>query len=117
MSSRAFAIGEAATEKNKNAYGEAPHPGILEADRKNGFGHMNATPLRQSIDEALARYFDDLDGTEPCDLYNMVLQETEYPLLKRVMEYTGGNQSRASEILGINRSTLRKKLRSHGLID
>lgn len=117
MSSRAFAIGEATTHKNKEILGDTPHPGILETDRKTGFGYMNSTPLRQSIDDALARYFDDLDGTEPCDLYNMVLQETEYPLLKRVMKYTGGNQSRASEILGINRSTLRKKLRSHGLIE
>jgi Fis family transcriptional regulator, factor for inversion stimulation protein len=117
MSSRAFAIGEAATSKKNQAFGEAPHPGILESDRKTGIRHMSFTPLRQSIDDALARYFHDLDGTEPSDLYNMVLQETEYPLLKRVMDYTGGNQSRASDILGINRSTLRKKLRSHGLIN
>ena len=43
--------------------------------------------------------------------------EVEYPLLKSVMHHTRGNQSRAAEILGINRSTLRKKLEKHGLND
>ncbi|MCP1728602.1 DNA-binding protein Fis [Natronospira proteinivora] len=78
---------------------------------------MQGTSLRQAIDQALARYFKDLDGTEPNDLYAMVLQQVEQPLLQRVLDYTGGNQSRAAEILGINRSTLRKKLRQHGLVD
>lgn len=77
---------------------------------------MPPAPLRDSIDQALDRYFADLDGTEPSDLYAMVMQEVEQPLLRRVLDYTGGNQSRAAEILGVNRSTLRKKLRYHGLI-
>jgi Fis family transcriptional regulator, factor for inversion stimulation protein len=64
---------------------------------------------------ALDRYFSDLNGTRPGDLYAMVMQEVEGPLLERVMEFTGWNQSRAAEILGMNRSTLRKKLRGHGL--
>lgn len=72
-------------------------------------------PLRESAEIALRRYFSDLDGTPPTDLYAMVINEVEKPLLRAVLEYTRGNQSRASEILGINRSTLRKKLRAHGL--
>lgn len=72
-------------------------------------------PLRESAEIALRRYFADLDGTPPTDLYEMVINEVEKPLLRAVLEYTRGNQSRASEILGINRSTLRKKLRAHGL--
>ncbi|MDQ2069643.1 DNA-binding transcriptional regulator Fis [Natronospira bacteriovora] len=116
MSSRAIAIGEAATRSSDELV-ENRHPGMLEVERKLGRRSMNATPLKQNIDDALARYFEDLDGTEPSDLYNMVINQVEYPLLRRVLDYTGGNQSRAAEILGINRSTLRKKLRSHGLID
>ena len=50
------------------------------------------------------------------DLYQMVLAEVEAPLLEAVMRYTGDNQSQASEILGLNRGTLRKKLKHYGLL-
>jgi len=72
-------------------------------------------PISACIDTALERYFHDLDGHQPADLYRMVLNEVEQPLLKAVLDYTRGNQSRASEILGINRSTLRKKLEAYDL--
>lgn len=72
-------------------------------------------PLRACAEAALKRYFNDLNGHVPANLYSMVVSEVEEPLLRAVLEYTRGNQSRASEILGINRSTLRKKLRAHGL--
>lgn len=65
---------------------------------------------------ALEEYFADLDGHQPhSGLYDMVMTEVEYPLLKAIMRHTGGNQSRAAEILGINRGTLRKKLEQFGL--
>jgi Fis family transcriptional regulator len=72
-------------------------------------------PISACIDTALERYFQDLDGHQPADLYRMVLNEVEQPLLKAVLDYTRGNQSKASEILGINRSTLRKKLEAYDL--
>lgn len=72
-------------------------------------------PISACIDNALERYFDDLDGHQPADLYRMVLHEVEQPLLKAVLDYTRGNQSKAAEILGINRSTLRKKLETYNL--
>ncbi|MGD8379885.1 MAG: DNA-binding transcriptional regulator Fis [Gammaproteobacteria bacterium] len=72
-------------------------------------------PLSECTEQALDQYFEDLDGHAPGDLYQMVLQQVEKPLFKAVMSYARGNQSRAAEILGINRSTLRKKLRFYGL--
>jgi Fis family transcriptional regulator len=69
--------------------------------------------LRDFAEKTLRRYFSDLDGHDPAGLYEFVLGEIEPPLLKTLMDYTRGNQSRASEILGINRSTLRKKLRQY----
>jgi len=72
-------------------------------------------PISACIDSALERYFHDLDGHQPADLYRMVLHEVEQPLLKAVLDYTRGNQSKAAEILGINRSTLRKKLEAYDL--
>ncbi len=73
-------------------------------------------PLRDLAADALSTYFSQLNGTKPRDLYDMVIGEVELPLLKSVMEYSRGNQSRAATILGINRGTLRKKLKQHNLI-
>jgi len=76
-----------------------------------------ARPLRECVAEAMARYFAELDGHSPGELYRLVLAEVEEPLFRAVMDYTGGNQSRASALLGINRGTLRKKLKLYGLHD
>jgi len=62
-------------------------------------------------------YFKQLEGHVTNDLYQMVLNEVEEPLFRSVLEYTKGNQSKASELLGINRGTLRKKLKMYGLND
>lgn len=76
----------------------------------------NKKPLRKHTEEALDRYFASLNGDRPGDLYDLVLGEVEQPLFKAVMEYTHGNQSQAAGILGINRGTLRKKLKCYSLI-
>jgi Fis family transcriptional regulator len=56
-----------------------------------------------------------LNGHAPADLYNFVIREVEEPLLRVVLKHADGNQSRAAEILGINRATLRRKLREFGI--
>jgi Fis family transcriptional regulator len=73
-------------------------------------------PLAESVEEALERYLEELDGEPACDLYDVVLAEVERPLLHCVMAYVDQNQSRAAALLGINRGTLRKKLKSYGII-
>jgi Fis family transcriptional regulator len=74
----------------------------------------------QSIDEAvtcsLEKYFRDLEGSRPSAIYDMVLSAVERPMLEVVMKQAHGNQLRASEMLGINRNTLRKKLQHYGLL-
>ncbi len=73
-------------------------------------------PLKQHVRDNLDEYFKGLNGcTPPTDLYRMVLEQVEKPLLERVLDYSGGNQSRAAEFLGINRGTLRKKLKHYSL--
>ncbi len=72
--------------------------------------------LRDSVEQALRNYFEHLDGQDVTDVYNMVLAEIEAPLLESVMDYVRGNQTRASEVLGLNRGTLRKKLKQYGLL-
>jgi len=63
----------------------------------------------------LKQYFKDLDGENATDIYDMVVANVERPLLEVVMQHAEGNQSRASELLGLNRNTLRKKLTQHGI--
>ena len=67
-------------------------------------------PLREAVRDALTHYFDQLDGTPPNNLHQLVMRQVEQPLFEAVMSYSGGNQSKAATLLGISRSTLRKKL-------
>ncbi len=72
-------------------------------------------PLRSQAEEALHSYFATLNGHRPAHLYDLVMREVEEPLFKVVMNHVEGNQSRAAIILGINRGTLRKKLKEFGI--
>lgn len=76
----------------------------------------NTVTLRDSVENALQNYFAQLDGAPTTDVYQLVLSEVEAPLLEHVMEYTRNNQTKASEMLGLNRGTLRKKLKQYGLL-
>lgn len=74
-------------------------------------------PLRAHAEDALQKYFESLNGHRPAELYDLVMREVEEPLFRAVMDYAEGNQSRAAVILGINRGTLRKKLREFGFAE
>jgi Fis family transcriptional regulator, factor for inversion stimulation protein len=74
-------------------------------------------PLRTLAAEALDNYFADLNGHKPGGLYDLVMREVEEPLFKAVLGYSQGNQVRAAEVLGINRGTLRKKLKIYRLAE
>lgn len=79
-------------------------------------GDTDQTPLQESVENALKEYFDELGGEPAKELYDLVLSEVEAPMLKVVMSRAGNNQSRAAAMLGLNRGTLRKKLKRYGLI-
>lgn len=72
-------------------------------------------PLCSCVKTSLALYFRDLDGHYPENLHQLVMSEVEKPLFETVLHYAEGNQTKAAAILGINRSTLRKKLEQYGL--
>lgn len=77
---------------------------------------VNENDMARYVRKALKEYFKDLDGEDPCcGMYRMVMNCAEKPLLEMVLEHVGGNQTRASEMLGINRNTLRKKMLQHGI--
>lgn len=80
-----------------------------------GVGLEGAWPIRACVREALDSYFRRLEDCECSGLYKMVLTEVEIPVLEVVMRVCSGNQTKAAQMLGINRSTLRKKLQHYGL--
>ncbi|NQX89774.1 MAG: DNA-binding transcriptional regulator Fis [Halioglobus sp.] len=72
--------------------------------------------LRDAVTLSVRAYLDELDGYHATDIYQMVLAEIEAPLLEEIMAYTRNNQTKASLMLGLNRGTLRKKLKQYNLI-
>ena len=76
---------------------------------------MNKCDLANSVKLSLDQYFNDLDGEPPHALYDMVLGCIEKPLLEYTLQYASGNQSKAAEILGLNRNTLRKKMLQYNI--
>jgi Fis family transcriptional regulator len=76
----------------------------------------NENDIAHYVRKALDDYFRDLDGQEPsCGVYDMVMNCVEKPLIETVLFHAGGNQTRAAELLGLNRNTLRKKIQAHGI--
>jgi Fis family transcriptional regulator len=76
---------------------------------------IEETEIAACMRRSLNRYFKDLDGETPSEIYSMVLGAMEKPLLVFILDRSEGNQTRAAEMLGINRNTLRKKMREYGL--
>jgi Fis family transcriptional regulator len=76
---------------------------------------INDNEMARMVRKAIDGYFRDLDGEKPCAVYDMVINCVEKPLLESVLHRVRGNQSHAAVMLGINRNTLRKKMRVHGI--
>jgi Fis family transcriptional regulator, factor for inversion stimulation protein len=72
--------------------------------------------LRGCVEQAMDNYFKHLDGQDVSNVYDMVLAEVEAPMLEIVLKYTRHNQTRAAQVLGLNRGTLRKKLKQYDLL-
>ena len=94
--------------------GMASTPRRDERDHKH-VGESKDSELSACVRKMLKQYFKDLDGEDATDIYDMVVANVERPLLEVVMHHAEGNQTRASELLGLNRNTLRKKLTQHGI--
>jgi Fis family transcriptional regulator len=76
-----------------------------------------ATPaLRECVARATRRYLTDFGDHPAQHLYRLVLAEVEAPLISEVLRHCRGNQTRAAQMLGITRATLRKKLGDLGLV-
>ncbi|MEE9356781.1 DNA-binding transcriptional regulator Fis [Candidatus Vondammii sp. HM_W22] len=87
---------------------EDEHPIKVTVDK-------STEPLRECVRDALSTYFAQLNGHSAANLHQMVLAEVEQPLLETIMQHAEGNQTLAAKVLGISRSTLRKKLAHYQL--
>ncbi len=67
------------------------------------------------VRKTVSDYFKHLDGEKPCAVYEAVLESMEKPLIEVVLHQAGGNQTKAADILGLNRNTLRKKMVQYGI--
>ena len=84
--------------------------------KKKSFDNYSKNPLKDEVRKAMRRYFNQLDEKNiPIDVYELVLKEVEPPLLISVMKFANNNQSKAARILGINRTTLRTKLKKYNI--
>lgn len=72
--------------------------------------------LSETVQRTLQEYLDTLGDHEASNIYRLVMDEVERPMLEVMMRYTHGNQSRAAQCMGINRATLRTKLKRHNLL-
>lgn len=73
------------------------------------------TALQHHVTECVRRYLEEIGTEETHGFYHLVLEQVEGPLLREVMRHVGNNQSRAAQMLGLNRGTLRKKLRLYDI--
>lgn len=82
---------------------------------------MNFSPepsgacLHEFVQHVVKQYLVDMGSTPPDNLYQVIIAEVERPLIRTVLEHTDGNQSRAAELLGITRATLRNRIQRYGL--
>ena len=86
------------------------------SDSSTTLQHRLDAPLRVHVERVVREYFLALGDDMPTDLYELILREVELPLLTVTLEQTRGNQSKCAQILGLNRGTLRKKLKIYNLM-
>lgn len=76
---------------------------------------INENEIARCVRKAIDGYFRDLDGERPCAVYDMVIGSVEKPLIEVVLRRVSGNQTQAAQVLGMNRNTLRKKMKAYGI--
>ncbi|MEG3638177.1 nitrogen regulation protein NR(I) [Magnetococcus sp. PR-3] len=95
--------------RGETSHREDLDDGAMEAGSSNSYEEI----LLQDLDT----FFATMEGQETTGLYNVVLRKMEAVLIPRVLRQTRGNRVKAAQLLGINRNTLRKKMRDLGLDD
>lgn len=78
-------------------------------------GDLEKVNLQEYTRQTVNRYLRNLKGHQAKNLYDFVIDQIEKGIIVEVLEFTSGNRTQASEILGITRTTLRNKIKKHKL--
>lgn len=76
----------------------------------------SSSTLREHVAVSMNNYLKQMNGQPLNEVYDLVLTQVEEPLLRAIMEHTRNNQTKAAQVLGLNRGTLRKKLKRYNLL-
>lgn len=82
---------------------------------KDLIDQLDKYSMEDVVELKISRFLDQLGNLNPENMHNLILSKVEKPLLTQILRRVGGNQVQAAKVLGINRNTLRKKMKSHGL--
>ena len=93
----------------------SPNPMLTPDDVSLPRERRNRESLEDIISSRLEGYINSIDASGKHELYDTIVPFMERPLIKLVLKKTGGNQVKTAEILGINRNTLRKKIKELGI--
>lgn len=103
-----------ALDKN-NAWGSTPVNAVSPLHSEDAQEAKMQLALCECVSRSVRRYLADVESKPSEGLHALVIGEVELSMLREVLSWYGGNQSRAAAALGINRATLRKKLQTYGL--
>lgn len=95
---------------------DQPAASMTAIDNSASEASAPGSHLHDAVTRAVRNYLETLDDQTTTGFYELVLSQVEAPLLREVMQHTRNNQTRASNMLGLNRGTLRKKLKQYQLL-
>ena len=93
---------------------EPPVAGVEKISDNELAGKLDGYSLEAIVELKISRFLDQIGTYYPENMYDMIMKKVEKPLIKQILLRTGGNQVHAARILGINRNTLRKKMKMFG---
>lgn len=105
--------GSKSTKQHVATKGELPEKKEQLNASGSAKGGQSGGALHETVTACVRKYLAEIDGEPTTDFYQLVLSQVEPPLLREVLNYTRHNQTRAAQMLGLNRGTLRKKLRQY----
>ena len=95
---------------------DLPAAALTAIDNRASSAGASGSHLHDAVTRAVRSYLEELEGQTTTGFYELVLSQVEAPLLREIMQHTRNNQTRASNMLGLNRGTLRKKLKQYNLL-
>lgn len=103
-----------AAETRAAARQSIPHTGVKITD-PNLIKRLDTYSIEDIVELKIARFLDQLGGFYPENMHELIMCKVEKPLIVQILRQVGGNQVHASKILGINRNTLRKKMKLYSI--